>query len=197
MLADLHAKFIRETGLAPRTVGHVHRVTRRALGHAMQWGVIARNPAENVSPPPVQSDEVEILRADDVQAIFAKLRERRGRLLHTVAVVVFASGVRRGELCALSWNNINLNTGKLSIEHSLEQTRQSGLRFKPPKTKHGRRTISLPPAAVAELRTHWRAQQELRLKLGLGKSPDDSLVFANWDGQPAILMRSARSGRRA
>jgi integrase len=184
MLADLYAKLIRETGLAPRTVGHVHRVTRRALGHAMQWDVIARNPAENVSPPPVQSDEVEILRAGDVQAILAKLHERRGRLLYTIAVVVLASGVRRGELCALSWNNINLNTGKLAIEHSLEQTRQSGLRFKPPKTRHGRRTISLPPAAVAELRAHWRAQQELRLKLGLGKSPDNSLVFANWDGQP-------------
>jgi integrase len=184
MLADLYAKLIRETGLRARTVRHVHAVTRRALGHAAQWGIIARNPAENVSPPPVQSSEVEILRSDDVQAILAKLRERRGRLLYTVAVVLLASGLRRGELCALRWSDINLNTGKLSIERSLEQTRQGGLRFKSPKTKHGRRTISLPPAATAELRVHWKAQQELRLKVGLGKAPDDSLVFANWDGQP-------------
>jgi integrase len=150
----------------------------------VQWGVIARNPVENLNPPPVQSAELEILRSDDVQAILAKLRERRGRLLYTVAVVVLASGMRRGELCALRWNDINLNTGKLSIERSLEQTKQGGLRFKPPKTKHGRRTISLPKLAVAELRAHWKAQQELRLNIGLGRSPDDSLVFANWDGHP-------------
>jgi integrase len=99
MLADLYAKLVRETGLAARTVGHVHRVTRRALGHAKQWSVIPQNPADNVSPPPVQSDEIRILRSDDVQAVLAKLRERRGRLLYTVAIVVLATGVRRGELC--------------------------------------------------------------------------------------------------
>jgi integrase len=183
MLADLYAKLLRETGLAARTVGHVHRVTRRALGHAVQWGVITQNPADNVSPPPVQSAEVQILLSEDVQTILGKLRERRGRLLYTVAIVALATGLRRGELCALRWRDINLEAGKLSIERSLEQTRQHGLRFKAPKTRHGRRTISLPPAAVTELRGHWKAQQELRLRLGLGKAPDDALVFAKWDGE--------------
>jgi integrase len=182
MLADLYAKLLRETGLAARTVGHVHRVIRRALGHAVQWGVLAQNPAGKVSPPPVQSDEIRILRSDDVQAILAKLGERRGRLLYTVAIAVLATGMRRGELCALRWSDVDLNGGKLSIKRALEQTRQHGLRFKSPKTKHGRRSISLPPAAVTELRAHWKAQQELRLRLGQGKSPDDALVFANWDG---------------
>jgi integrase len=182
MLADLYAKLVREAGLAARTVGHVHRVTRRALGHAKQWSVIPQNPADNVSPPPVQSDEIRILRSDDVQAVLAKLRERRGRLLYTVAIVVLATGVRRGELCALRWSNVDLDAGKLSIERALEQTRQHGLRFKAPKTKHGRRSVTLPPVAVMELRAHWKAQQEMRLKLGQGKAPDDALVFANWDG---------------
>jgi integrase len=148
MLADLYAKLIRETGLAARTVGHVHRVIRRALGHAVQWGVLAQNPAGKVSPPPVQSDEIQILRSDDVQVILAKLSERRGRLLYTVAMMVLATGMRRGELCALRWNDVDLNAGKLSIDRALEQTRQHGLRFKAPKTKYGRRTISLPAASV-------------------------------------------------
>jgi integrase len=182
-LADLYAKLLRETGLAARTTGHVHRVTRRALGHAVQWGVIQQNPADNVSPPPVQASEVQILRSDDVQAILERLRDRKGRLLYTVALTVLSSGLRRGELLALRWCDVNLDTGKLSVERSLKQTRQHGLRFKSPKTKHGRRTISLPAAVVAELRTHWKAQQEMRLKLGLGKADDDTLVFANWDGQ--------------
>jgi integrase len=183
MLAELYAKLLRESELAARTVGHVHRVTRRALGHAVLWGVLRQNPADNVNPPPVQASEVQTLRADDVQTILDKLRNRRGRLLYTIAVVMLGTGIRRGELCGLRWRDVNLEKGKLAVEQSLEQTRQHGLRFKSPKTKHGRRTISLPSAVVAELRAHRGAQQEMRLKLGLGKIPDDGLAFANWDGQ--------------
>jgi integrase len=109
MLAELYSKLMRESALAARTVGHVHRVTRRALGHAVQWGVIRQNPADNVSPPPVQSAEVQILRSDEVQAILDKLRSRRGRLLYTIAVVMIGTGIRRGELCGLRWHDINLD----------------------------------------------------------------------------------------
>jgi integrase len=182
-LADLYAKLLRETGLAARTVGHVHRVTRRALGHAVQWGLITQNPADNVSPPPVQATEIQILRSDDIQTILERLRDRKGRLLYTIALVALATGIRRGELCALRWCDLDLDAGKLAVERSLEQTRQHGLRVKSPKTKHGRRTISLPAAGVAELRLHRKMQQELRLRLGQGRAPEDSLVFARWDGE--------------
>ena len=182
-LADLYAKLMRESGLAARTVGHVHRVLHRALGHAAQWGVITQNPADNVSPPKVEAAEVQILRADDMQVILEKLQERRGRLLYTVAVVALTTGIRRGELLALRWCDVDLEAGKLAVEWSLEQIRQHGLRFKPPKTKHGRRTITLPAAAIAELQLHRKAQQECRLRLGQGRAPDDALVFANRDGE--------------
>ena len=94
--------------------------------------------------------------------------------------------MRRGELCALRWQDVDLDGGLLRVEQSLEQTRKSGLRFKPPRSARGRRTISLSPVVVAELRTHGKAQQEQRLSLGLGKAPADSLVFANWDGTPRL-----------
>jgi integrase len=71
----------------------------------------------------------------------------------------------------------------VQVEQSLEQTK-SGLRFKSPKTKHGRRSITLPPSAVTVLRDHWKAQQERRLALGMGKALDNSLVFATWEGKP-------------
>jgi integrase len=57
------------------------------------------------------------------------------------------------------------------------------VRLKGPKTIHGRRTISLPAWVVTDLREHRRTQQELRLKFGLGKVPDDALVFPNLDGE--------------
>ena len=68
----------------------------------------------------------------------------------------------------------------------MEQTKAGGLRFKSPKTKTGRRTISVPTSVVAELRQHRKAQQERWLALGLGRVRDDELVFATWEGKPRM-----------
>jgi integrase len=102
-------------------------------------------------------------------------------------LVDLGTGLRRGELLALRWGDLDIDSNrqaKLRVEQSLEQTKGQGLRFKPPKTKHGRRTITLPEAVRAELRAHRVEWNEHRLSLGLGRVPDDALVFANWDGEP-------------
>jgi integrase len=93
------------------------------------------------------------------------------------------SGARRGELLAIRLTDIDLDRASLSIERSLEQTK-AGLRFKPPKTACGRRTISLPPSAVTVLCEHRRRQLELRLALGLGRAEPETLLFSEPDGSP-------------
>jgi len=79
--------------------------------------------------------------------------------------------------------NVDLDKATVRVEHSLEET-AAGLRFRAPKTRSGMRTISLPASVVAVLREHRVRQLELRMQLGLGKLPDDALVFANADGSP-------------
>jgi integrase len=93
--------------------------------------------------------------------------------------------MRRGELLALRLSDINLDraTATVRIERSLEETRE-GLRFKPPKTAHGKRTISLAPTAIAVLREHRRKLLETRMALGLGKPNADTLLFGEVDGTP-------------
>jgi integrase len=176
-LSELYAKLLREDGLAPRTVGHVHRLLHRALGHAATWGVVQQNVASLVSPPRVASTEIEIIREDDIRVVLQKLR---GRSMYMIATLGLATGMRRGELLALRWQDVDLDGGKLRVEQSVEQTK-AGLRYKSPKTKHGRRTITIPPSIVAELRMHWKEQQERRLALGAGKAAADALVFPTWN----------------
>ena len=84
--------------------------------------------------------------------------------------MLLATGARRGELAGLQWGDVDLEAAKLRIERSIEKTKAQGLRSKPPKTKHGRRLITLPASAVAVLREHRKSQSELRLALGAGRS---------------------------
>lgn len=179
-LTELYGALQREAGLAPRTVGHAHRVLHRALGIAVDWDLAARNVAERVSPPRVDQEEIVILSAPQVKAVLDKAR---GRPIYQIGALALATGMRRGELLALRWQDIDLDGAKITVARSLEQTK-AGLRFKEPKTRHGRRTITLPPSAVVDLRTHWKELQELRLALGAGKSPPGSLVFADVNGEP-------------
>ena len=76
--------------------------------------------------------------------ITQSLRTLEHRSIYPILVMALATGMRRGKLLALRWKDVNLDGGMVQVEQSLEQTK-SGLRFKPPKTKHGRRSISLPP----------------------------------------------------
>jgi integrase len=168
------------SGLAPRTVGHVHRLLHGVFDRAVKWGVITSNPVTAADPPRVQATEIEILAPDQIKAVLEALR---GRPLYPVAVIGLATGMRRGEMAALRWGDVDLDTGKIRVERSLEQT-NAGLTFKAPKTKAGRRTVSIPPSVVAELRHQWRQQQEQRLALGLGKAGADDLVLARPDATP-------------
>jgi integrase len=184
-LSELYATLLREgrgdRGHAPRTVGHVHRVLHRALGQAKQWGLVKDNVASAVKPPKVQSQEIDILQPAQAQAVLDALR---GKSLYLIAMMALSTGMRRNEILALRWQDVDLDAGRLRVELSLEQTTKHGIRFKAPKTRHGRRTIALPPTVVAELQAHWRTQQEQRMALGIGKAPPDSQVLATFDGKP-------------
>jgi integrase len=188
-LADLYGRLHREGGrkvkgearpLNPRTVGHIHRVLHRALSHAAQWGLVLQNVADVVDPPRVTTGEVQILRDEQVGELLKKLR---GSPVYDVAALGVATGMRRGEMLALRWRDVDFDRALLRVEQSLEATK-AGLRFKPPKTKHGRRTITLPGAIVTMLRAKWAQQQEQRLALGLGRAPDEALVFSDVEGAP-------------
>jgi len=186
--SDLQAAYaaMARDGLADRTRLHLHRIVHVMFKHAVQWGILPRNVADMLDAPRVRAHEIEVLKPGQVQAVLEALR---GQPLRLIAAVALATGLRRGELLALRWQDLDLDGGTLRVEQALEQTQRGGLVFKAPKTRHGRRTVTLPVSTVALLRDHWKAQQEQRLALGLGKAPDDALVFPDWDGSP----RAART----
>jgi integrase len=140
---------------------------------------LTRNVAAVHNPPKVEGEEIEILSAEQIGDVRAKLQSQT---LLPIVELALATGMRRGELLGLQWGDINLDAAELRVERSLEETK-AGLRLKSPKTKSGRRNIALPPEAVAMLRAHKVQQMETRLALGMGKPDATTLVFSDIDGR--------------
>jgi integrase len=160
-------------GLSARTVGHAHRVLHTGFERAVKYGVVARNVVHVVKPPRIDAVEIEILSPDQIAAVRAELA---GHWLLPVVELALGTGMRRGELCALTWGAVDLAKGVVQVSASLEET-AAGLRTKEPKTRHGRRSIALAGITAAALRDHYRQQVELRLKLGLGRPDPTDYVF--------------------
>lgn len=184
-LNELYSTLLRSGGkvgraLSARSVGHVHWVMHRALGHAVTWGLVSQNVASRVGPPPVPDKEIQILTEEQIGEL---LRHLQGRTLRPIVSFLRGTGARRGEALALRWKDVDLQKNTVRIERSLEQTKGS-LRFKSPKTKLGRRNISISRWLAAELKSHRARLDERRLSLGVGRAPGNSLVFARWDGEP-------------
>src|SRR5262249_17727051 len=146
-LAAFYASLAR-SGLAPKTIKHIHVVLHRALGQAKLWDLLRDNPTETAKPPMGADRELPILQPERGRELLDRLR---GGPLYLLASLALATGMRRNEMLGLRWKDVDLDSGRLTVEQTLELTRAHGIRTKGPKTKHGKRTISLPPHIVAEL----------------------------------------------
>jgi integrase len=178
-------------GVASRTVLHAHRVLSHALDDAMKHGVVPRNVAKLQPPPRVQASEMAILDRDGIDTIVTKLP---GHKMHALAIVALFTGMRLGEILSLRWTDIVLD-GKamIRVRRALEETKAHGLSVKPPKTRAGRRDVSLPTIVVDVLREHRKQQLELRMALGAGKLPLDALVFPTIEGGPQAPSDASRA----
>jgi integrase len=165
--------------VAARTIGHAHRVLSKALKDAAKNDLVSRNVCKEQAAPKIEDVEQPIVR--DVPALVAKLG---GWRYGTVAMVAVFTGLRLGEALALRWSNVDLDRKILRTVEALEQTKRFGIRFKTPKSKAGKRDITLPDLLVDALRGHRKAQLELRMQVGAGKLPDDALLFSTIEGRP-------------
>jgi integrase len=170
---------LRNGGLAARTIGHAHRVLGKALGDAERDGLVSKNVCRLERAPKVPDTEMTIVQ--DLPGFVAKLR---GAPLYAPAMLALFTGMRLGEVLALRWSRVDLDRGVIEIREALEETKALGIRFKVPKSKAGRRDITLPTILIDALREHRKATLELRLQLGIGKLSPDALLFANLEGQP-------------
>ena len=156
-----------EEGLSPTTVLNLHNVLHRALKTAVRWNLLARNPCDLVSPPRRKRFEIQPL---NMQQIHQLLATARGHRLEVLFILALATGMRRGELLALKWGDLDLQQGTLQVKRILTRIPSKlpgkGFEESEPKTDKGRRSIVLPSFAVEALQQHRLRQLEAKLKAG-------------------------------
>ena len=169
-----------EEGLAPATILQLHRILSRALKVAMQRGKIARNVCSLVDAPSLRRAEVVPFSTAEARALLVAARGLRNEARWSVAL---ALGLRQGEALALRWEDIDLDSGTLTVKRSLQRLVGKGLVYDEPKSRAGRRTIMLPNGLLESLRAHRGAQIEERLAAG-SLWQEHGLLFAQVNGKP-------------
>jgi len=197
----LYAKLAEEgrsdgkTGLSPRTIHHVHTCLHKACKDAVRWGRIARNPVDAADPPTMKgvgTHEMKTWNAGQVKAFLTATAEDRYADLWHVLVM---TGMRRGEVCGLSWDDVDLEAGRLSVRRALIPY-GDGVITSEPKTAKGRRSIALDPGTIEALKAQ-AARQLADQEEWEGAWSDSGYVFTREDGEPYHPQSVSRSFERA
>jgi integrase len=176
-------------GYSPRTVRYIHTTLSKALTQAVDWELVPKNVASRAKLPKQKRTNRKTLSAENVGAFFGAASEDRFGALYVLAVT---SGLRPGELLALKWEDVDLETGALSVRRSVSEDEGGPVIREETKTSAGRR-LELLPVAVEALKRHRFRQNEERLRYrGLWR--DLGLVFPSTTG---TIMRRNNLHRRS
>lgn len=168
--------------LSGQTILHYHRLISVILQTAVEWQYIPANPAERVKAPKAGNQEAEYL--DDKQAIqLLELLADQPIHYRTAVEVLLFTGMRRGELMGLEWQDIDFDNQTITIQRSLQYLPDVGVFKDETKTKSSHRVIKVPTTAIMSLRNYQREQRKLFFKLGQPWS-ESGQVFLNQYGFP-------------
>jgi integrase len=194
-------------------------VVRSALGQAVKWGWIRRNPADHAEPGEILEEEVEPPADVDVVHLLAEAEELDLRLALFLQLAI-VTGARRGALCALRWNHVDLTPATASARftrvivigpdgttHPDGRPRTSRPVDRPAsRTKRSGRKVALDPYVVAALGAHHDRQVE-RATAACAALADDAHVFSSsassrghrtpHQGSTAIFGGGSRGSRKA
>lgn len=167
-------------GLSATTVRYIRSILRIALVAAMREGLVVRNAASLATAPRPTHAEVYPLRPEEARAI---LETTATEPLYSLWLLALSTGMRRGELLGLQWQDIDFDAGWLTIRRTVTNGPTGAKFIGEPKTNAGRRKLALPSEAIDALRRHRVAQLEARLAAG-SRWLDEGWVFASEIGTP-------------
>ncbi len=171
---------------------YVHAVLKSALEHAVREDELPRNVARNVKTTAPRPRRFQPLTAAEARQFLQTAADDR---LHALYELALRTGLRKGELLSLHWEDLDLDSGTATIHRSLQRTRTQGLTVLNTKPLASERRIALPTECINSLKIHQERQREERQAAGTGWT-DNGLVFTTPKGRPLDPTNPTRRFRR-
>lgn len=175
-------------GLSTRTVLYAHTLLRKALKDGVRWGRLPENVADRADPPRSRSPEFATWSASELEGFLGRVRSDR---LYACWRLAAMTGLRRGEVLALRWEDVDLDGGRIAVRQTL-QAIAGDLAFGPPKSGRAR-AVLLDAETVEALKAHRKRQVQERLA---APSWETTLVFCSEEGEPIHPDRFSAAFRR-
>lgn len=179
--ADLQDRYA-ELGerLSPKTIRDAHTLLAAALRQAVNWNMLARNPADAVDVPRVRRAEMHALDGAQARAL---LKAADGNALHPILTLALDTGARPEEYLGLGWEDFDQKRGAVTIRRALIHRTGGGWYFADTKTAASRRTIEVSAGTVAVLVAHRKVQATYMMRRR-DRWQDNGLIFCSRDGVP-------------
>lgn len=193
MVETLYAGLLREAGLAPSSVKHVHATLSTALRRAYNHDILAINIMVKVKAPRVPEVKREIM---SEQLVNRLLEEARSRGVQPYARWLLAClwGVRQGEALGLRWCDVDLDTGEIHIRQQMQYFPGQGMKVGTPKAEASIRHFKVPLLTLSALRLLKKEQAVQRLSASHWE--DNDLVFCTDTGRPVDPANDRRQFKR-
>ena len=170
-------------GLAPGTVARIHATLHRALGQAEKLDLVPRNVASLVTPPSARKSrpQLKTFTPEEAKRFLTAIQGDELEAMYTLAIT---TGMRRGELLALKWADIDLDASFLQVRATVRHKKRAdggGYALEAPKTAKSMRRIKLAEIACAAL--HRQKARDAAMRLAAGADwHDEGLVFPDTHG---------------
>jgi integrase len=168
-----------KSGLAPRTVHHVHTCLHKALKDAVRWGYLTRNPLDAADPPRTRGEGVNEMKTWTAEQLTAFLASTKDDRLFPLWRLLAMTGMRRGEACGLRWDDVDLENARLSVRRALvphgdtiivsePKTARGSTRHRP-RRRHGGSAQGTGPPPDRRPREMGRRLDRFRLRVHQGE----------------------------
>lgn len=176
-IQSFYAKELK-AGLSARTVNKYHALLHKALDNAVRWNLVARNVCDVVTKPRETKYEIQPLTEEQARKLLDTVR---GNVLEGIITIALTTGMRRGELLGLKWEDIDFKGKNIVVRRSVTYVNKVGVVELEPKTQKSRRKIMLPDFAIEVLKQHQTRLQERKAQLGSAWQ-ESGYVFCNGRG---------------
>ena len=152
-------------GMSPKSVKNYLSFISTIFNYAVKQGVVTSNPCRGVSLPTIDQPERDCYTLEEAQH-FLELLDNAPEVWKVFCTLAIYSGFRRGELFGLEWQDIDFDTGVISVQRTSQYTKAKGLFTNTPKTKSSIRFLKMPDCVIAMLKHYKATQAAEQLQLG-------------------------------